>query len=1186
VYQGIISPMNINILKFLLLIIFLTSFASATQKVSLQLQWKYQFQFAGYIVAKEKGFYKEGGMDVELREWTPGLDMIQEVIKGKSTFSIARPTSFIDHNTINQVQFLGAIYQSSPLVLLTDKSLGIEHIKDFKGKTLMSSGDLRSDASIVSMMYSHGVDFKSLNVKKPSFDVTDLLNGKTDLIASYVSNEPYVLKKMGGNPVIFDPKDYGFDFYNDILITSTQLTVNDPKLVEDFLDATLKGWNYAFENVQETAKLIYEKYNTQNKSLDALIYEGRTLKPLALDGVVPLGTIKKEKMQRMYDIYRLLGIAHAKDIDFDKLIYSLHKKDVILDKEEQEYIEKSTIKVGVSPWYPMTFYDENKENIDGIGIEILQSIAEKLGLKMEFVPAKWSVLLEKFKNKELDLLPTTYYTNERSKFGNFSKPYMDIKEYLYVHEDSDINGFSDLFGKKLAIVKKYAAIQRIKVKYPDIEIVEVDTLEQSIKMLLNKEVDALFNTQFSIESFLMKNHIFSIKPIYQISFESSSLHLFSQLDDIILKNILQKGLDATKKAEIDNIVANWLRKTSNSLFSLPELRYINENRVVKMCVNPNWTPIEFIEGEEPEGITIDILKLISERTNLKFEHIPTKSWSESQEFLKQRKCDILPAATKTSLRQKYANFTKPYLSYNLSIVTSDDKPLVSHLDEIVDKSMSRKEGSGIITTLKQKYPHLDIVETSSYKEAFELVQDEKTYFTIATLPVLSYYKNRYSFDNLQVAGYTDMKYDLSIMVRDDNKILLRVLNKALQEISAEQKKLIHEKWTNKKIESHIDYDLLIKIMLLSLVVISFFIYKQIVLNKSVKESQELINATMEGIIILEGHILKDANESAINILGYDNKEKLLGKNIFDFMPEKYHDLVKNKMEQEKSEPYEIHALAKNGKEIPILARGRSIKDNTLRLVSIVDISILKQQEEQLIQQAKLVSMGEMIGNIAHQWRQPLSVISTSASGIKVQKEYGILEDEFLFEACDAIDNNVQYLSQTIDDFRDFIKGDRTKKKVYVEELINSFIHLIEASSKINEIDIVTQIDKNIAFECYENELKQCFMNIYNNAKDVLKDKHILQKLLIIKVVQEGKYLSFYFTDNGGGIPQKILPNIFDPYFTTKHQSQGTGLGLSMTYNLITRGMEGTIKAENTTFNFGEKVYKGAQFKVQIKLNDN
>lgn len=164
--------------KTFFLILFLTSLGIANEKVSLQLQWKYQFQFAGYIMAKEKGFYHDAGLDVEIREWDHGIDMVEQVATMNTTFSIVRPTAIIDTKYKNDIIFLGSIFQSSPLVLLADKSSNIKTIADFKNKTLMSTGDLNDDASLISMMFSQGINKENLKIIPPSFDVKDLLNGK------------------------------------------------------------------------------------------------------------------------------------------------------------------------------------------------------------------------------------------------------------------------------------------------------------------------------------------------------------------------------------------------------------------------------------------------------------------------------------------------------------------------------------------------------------------------------------------------------------------------------------------------------------------------------------------------------------------------------------------------------------------------------------------------------------------------------------------------------------------------------------------------------------------------------------------------------------------------------------------------------------------------------------------------
>jgi len=177
------------------------------------------------------------------------------------------------------------------------------------------------------------------------------------------------------------------------------------------------------------------------------------------------------------------------------------------------------------------------------------------------------------------------------------------------------------------------------------------------------------------------------------------------------------------------------------------------------------------------------------------------------------------------------------------------------------------------------------------------------------------------------------------------------------------------------------------------------------------------------------------------------------------------------------------------------------------------------------------------------------------------------------------------LSKTIDDFRDFIKGDRIQSKFQATEFIQSLLNLIEPSTKNNNIQIIKDIQEQVTINGYKNELLQCFMNIYNNAKDALADNANLQeKIILITIKQKEETVEFHFQDNAGGIPPKILQRIFEPYFTTKHKSQGTGLGLHMTYNLITTGMEGNIKAQNSTFEYNNTNYTGAEFIITLPLS--
>ncbi len=244
---------------------------------------------------------------------------------------------------------------------------------------------------------------------------------------------------------------------------------------------------------------------------------------------------------------------------------------------------------------------------------------------------------------------------------------------------------------------------------------------------------------------------------------------------------------------------------------------------------------------------------------------------------------------------------------------------------------------------------------------------------------------------------------------------------------------------------------------------------------------------------------------------------------------------------------------------------------------------VNKKDQMIHEQLKMVAMGEMIGNIAHQWRQPLSIITTGATGMLVQKEFGMLDDKQFIDTCHAINDNAQYLSKTIDDFRNFLKGDRVKKLFSIDENIKSFLHLVDASIKSNEIKVILDIDKEIKINGYDNELTQCFINLFNNSKDALNRNKKTNRVIFITVSLEEQNVVIKFRDNGKGIQEKIISKIFEPYFTTKHKSQGTGLGLNMTYKFIVNGMEGSIVARNVNFKYKDEEQKGAEFTITLPL---
>jgi PAS domain S-box-containing protein len=359
--------------------------------------------------------------------------------------------------------------------------------------------------------------------------------------------------------------------------------------------------------------------------------------------------------------------------------------------------------------------------------------------------------------------------------------------------------------------------------------------------------------------------------------------------------------------------------------------------------------------------------------------------------------------------------------------------------------------------------------------------------------------------------------------------------------------------------------------------------QQEILNQK-KEFESIFKYAQDGIAVvdLETRFLK-TNDAFTQLIGYSQAE-LLNKTCLELtIPE---DREKNKKAVEEAiEKGHCKNTLKScttvdGNTITVDMSISLLPDKKTLILVLTDITSIKLMEEQ----AKLASMGEMIGNIAHQWRQPLSVISTGATGMKLQKEFNTLSDEDFNKTCDVINENAQYLSKTIDDFRNFIKGDSIPVSFDLKNSTKSFINLVDSSIKKYNIEVVLDLEEHAKVKGYPNELVQCFINIFNNAKDALVNNtseneryiFISQHIIDNQVVIE-------FKDNAGGIPDHVLPHIFEPYFTTKHKSQGTGLGLHMTYKLITDGMKGTITASNVNYEFNNKKYKGAKFTIKLPL---
>ncbi|ADG91944.1 multi-sensor signal transduction histidine kinase [Arcobacter nitrofigilis DSM 7299] len=354
-------------------------------------------------------------------------------------------------------------------------------------------------------------------------------------------------------------------------------------------------------------------------------------------------------------------------------------------------------------------------------------------------------------------------------------------------------------------------------------------------------------------------------------------------------------------------------------------------------------------------------------------------------------------------------------------------------------------------------------------------------------------------------------------------------------------------------------------------------------RKRVKQNEEkyalLFNYSNDGFIISEiinnSTRILSLNSTALKTIGYESSE-ILYKDFFNL----FDQLSLEEIKQSKSlvKTVKLFTKDKQTRTIELNAIIYSYENQNLLFASLRDITertLLKEekikQQNILIQKSKMAAMGEMIGNIAHQWRQPLSQVSGLFFDIESAYDYKELDKKYLQNRVDEANDLLEYMSKTIDDFRNFFNPNSKKELFYLNEAIDNALKIVKSTLTFHHIELIINIEEDYKIDGYKNEYSQAIMNILSNAKDILLEKNIQNPQIKI-YAQKNEKLCLHIEDNAGGIDDTIINKIFDPYFTTKYD-YGTGIGLYMTKMIIEEKMNGTISVKNS--------HHGAIFSIEI-----
>jgi len=531
----------------------------------------------------------------------------------------------------------------------------------------------------------------------------------------------------------------------------------------------------------------------------------------------------------------------------NQTLKSVNPQTIKLTEKEKKYISgHPVIKVSNElDWYPYDYNQNGKAS--GYSIDLIKLLAKKIGIKLEFISNKWPNLLQKFKDGKVDILQPANKTIIREKFAIFSDKLFNQKESLVVKKGrKDIFSFSDLQGKKLALGRQWAITAYIKTHYKNIHVVEYDTSREIFESVAFGLTDATIDDYWVAKYIIQKQMLSNLHIVSKIKLKyakDTNLYMLFHKDQKILQGLFNKALNAISDKEIQKIKQKYevqlgKQNISNTL-NIEEQIYLTKKKIINVCIDPKWMPLEMNDHGRYIGMSHDYMKIMENYLGIPIKFIPTKTWSQSLKYAKNRKCDILSLVMATPQRRVYMNFTKPYINIPLVLVTKLDKIFYSNISSIKGKSLGIVKGYAFGEILRVRYPNMKIVDVKNVGDGLKKVEEGKIFGFIGTLATVAYKIQKEHFGSLKISGKFDENWKLGVATRNDEPLLLSIFNKAINSISKKQNQMILNRWISVQYDKGTDYSVLYKILGILVLVLLIWFYRELQLRQYNKKLEIL-----------------------------------------------------------------------------------------------------------------------------------------------------------------------------------------------------------------------------------------------------------------------------------------------------------------------------------------------------------
>lgn len=475
----------------------------------------------------------------------------------------------------------------------------------------------------------------------------------------------------------------------------------------------------------------------------------------------------------------------------------------IFNQEEKNWLKQhKEIRIGImNNWAPMDYVDGNGLP-RGIGVDFIGIINKYLDNRIKIVPGSWHIIYEKCKNKELDALMDITERKERKAYFNFTKPYVHVPHVIVALKNKSFyNSIKDLKGKILATEKKYGINIVIKNNYPTIKIKNYNSTNDALNAVNKGEADAYIGNRAVANYLIKKNFLYNLQIQGKITETFSKNSIGVRKDWEILANILDKILTIISDQERFSIYHRWGCIKSDISYKLnltqSEKNWIKRNKKIVIAFDGDYAPYSYkTKSGSFEGIAVDFVNEISHRTGIKFKIYSNGTWANLYTAALNRKVDVVATLVKRKEREKFFNFTEPYLSLAQYIITLKKNSSIKNRDNIEGKKIALVKKYSTTKYILEDYPSVKPYYVNNLNEALYAVIFRKAIATVAPMGTAQHKIAQQGINNLKFAAlYAQGLSEQRFGIRKDWPILASIIKKALKSIQHTNRHQIFLRWS-------------------------------------------------------------------------------------------------------------------------------------------------------------------------------------------------------------------------------------------------------------------------------------------------------------------------------------------------------------------------------------------------------